>query len=279
MSPTIVCVHGRGQEGKDPADLERKWRAGLVAGLVKAGVAPLDPLPFVFMFYGDLLYRVTAELARTGARVDLEELPLSPELPDDTTATETEILAEMAAKKGGVDEESLSDVLTSRFARRALDFVARRTRVDEAIIKAHVKDVAVYLTKARDRVLEAVKSQIPADGEIILLTHSLGTVVAHDLLGTPGIRQRTRLWVTAGTPLGLTAVQRNLLTKGTVKPDVRWLNCWDVNDIVAIGHPLRPAWGDLKEIEVENADKPHSIERYLSHAAVAEVVDHAVRTT
>jgi hypothetical protein len=277
MSATIVFVHGRGQEGKDPAELERKWRAGLVAGLVKAGAPPVDGVSSVFPFYGDLLYRITAELARSGERVDLESLPLHPDVPDDTTAVENEMLREMAAVKGQVDEEGLSDVLSSKLARRALEFLARRTRLDQEIIKALVKDVAVYLTKGRDRVLAAVKAEIPPGAPIVLVSHSLGTVVARDLLSDAGVRERTRLWVTAGSPLGLDAVQRNLLTKGTVNPGVPWMTCWDVNDVVAIGHPLRPTWKDpLQEIGVENSDAPHSIERYLGHPEVARVIGAAV---
>jgi len=278
MSATIVFVHGRSQEGKNPAELERNWRAGLAAGLVKAGVPPIDTVPSVFPFYGDLLYRITAELVRHGGRVDLESLPLHPDLPDDTTATENEILREMSAAKGRVDEEGLSDVLSSKLARKALEFLARRTRVDQEIIKAQVKDVAVYLTKARDPVLAAVNAAIPADVPIVLVSHSLGTVVARDLLSDHDLRRRTRLWVTAGSPLGLDAVQRNLLTKGTVNPGVPWLTCWDVNDVVAIGHPLRPTWKDpLQEVEVENSDAPHSIERYLGHPEVARAIAAAVK--
>ena len=278
MTATIVFIHGRGQEGRNPADLQRKWRAGLAAGLVKAGAPALDAVPSVFPFYGDLLYRVTAELARRNERIDLESLPLHPELPDDTTAVEDEMLCEMAAARGQVDEERLSDVLSSRLARRALEFLARRTRVDQEIIKAQIKDVAVYLTKARDSVLDTVKAAIPAGVPLVLVSHSLGTVVARDLLSDPRVRDRTKLWLTAGSPLGLDAVQRNLLTKGTVNPGVPWLTCWDVNDVVAIGHPLRSTWKDpLQEVEVDNADAPHSIERYLGHAKVAQAVGAAAR--
>jgi hypothetical protein len=276
MSATIVFVHGRGQEAKNPAELERKWRAGLAAGLVKAGAPPIDAVSSVFPFYGDLLYRITAELARRGEQVDLESLPLHPDVPDDTTAVENETLREMAAAKGLVDEEALSDVLSSRLARKALEFLARRTRLDQEVIKAHIKDVAVYLTKARDPVLASIKAEIPVGVPLVLVSHSLGTVVARDLLSDANLRERTKLWVTAGSPLGLDAVQRNLLTKGTVNPGVPWMTCWDVNDVVAIGHPLRPTWKDpLQEIEVENSDAPHSIERYLGHPEVARVIGAA----
>ena len=283
MSATLVFVHGRGQEAKDPAALERKWRAGLAAGLVKAQAPSVDSTPSVFTYYGDLLYRITAELAQRGERVDLEALPanepgpLHPYLPSDTGEVERELLADMAAATGAVEEESLDRVLSWGATRRALTWVARHTRLDQEIIKAEVQDVAVYLTRARDQVLALIRRVIPAEVPIVLVTHSLGTVVARDLLDDPELRQRTRLWVTAGSPLGLEAVQRNLLSKGTQNPGVPWLTCYDVNDVVALGHPLHPTWRDpLRDVEIDNGDSPHSIERYLGHPEVAAPIGAAI---
>lgn len=279
MNATLVFVHGRGQEAKDPAVLERTWRAGLAAGLVKAEAPAVDATPSVFPYYGDLLYRITAELAQRGERVDLEALPgpLHPYLPADTGAVEREMLADMAAMTGAVDEEGLDRVLSWGAARRALSWVAQHTRLDQEIIKAQVQDVAVYLTRARDQVLTQVRNGIPADVPIVLVSHSLGTVVACDLLDDPDLRNRTVLWVTAGSPLGLDAVQRNLLNKGSHNPGVPWLTCYDVNDVVALGHPLHRTWGDpLRDVEVDNGNSPHSIERYLGHPEVAGPIGSAV---
>ena len=76
--------------------------------------------------------------------------------------------------------------------------------------------------------------------------------------------------VTAGSPLGLDAVQKNLLKPRVRHPGVPWLTVFDTNDVVALGHPLRPTWGDpLTDVEVENGAEPHSISRYLEHAEVA----------
>lgn len=50
MTATVVFVHGRGQEFKDPAVLVRTWQAGLAAGLVKAGMVPLADAPTVFPY-------------------------------------------------------------------------------------------------------------------------------------------------------------------------------------------------------------------------------------
>ena len=98
-------------------------------------------------------------------------------------------------------------------------------------------------------------------------------MVARDLLDDEDVRQRTAYWLTAGSPLGLRSVQANLRTPGTVNPGVPWLSAYDVNDVVALGHPLRPHWRDpLTDVEVENNDAPHSIARYLGHREVARAI-------
>jgi len=119
---------------------------------------------------------------------------------------------------------------------------------------------------------------MPAAGPVVLVTHSLGTVVGRDLLDDAKLRKRTLMWVTAGSPLGLDAVQKNLLAPGVRNPGVRWLTAYDVHDIVALGHPLGPAWGPLlRNVQVDNGDSPHSIERYLGHPEVAGPVGTAFK--
>jgi hypothetical protein len=288
MTTTLVFMHGRGQEFKNPAELERKWQAGLAAGLIKAGMPQLADVPVVFPFYANLLYQITAQVAQDP--IELEALPagrdeagpLHPDLPEDVGQLERELLANMAdavgGPAGGEEAFRVDRLLSWGAARDTLTWVARHTRVDQAIIVENLRDVAVYLTRARNQVLDLVKNAIPPAVPIVLVSHSLGTVVARDLLDDAGLRERAAFWVTAGSPLGLDAVQQNLLTKGPHNPGVDWLTAYDVHDIVALGHPLRPTWGaPLRDIEVNNGDSPHSIERYLNHPEVAGPIGTAVQ--
>jgi hypothetical protein len=292
MTATMVFVHGRGQEGKNPDKLVRDWRAGLAAGLAQAGRPSLDDSPVAFPFFGDELFRVTAELARSGHPIELEALPADgsgampfhPLVTTDVGELERRLIADMAEASGSVntvERESLLDnlqrTLSWRPAREALEWLARFSRVDREIIKAFLRDVAVYLTRGRQPVLDIVRAAVPASGPIVLVSHSLGTVVARDLLDDANIRGRTRLWVTAGAPLALPTVQKNLLTPGPHNPGVPWVTAYDANDIVALGHPLHRAWGDpLVDVPVENGDRPHAIDRYLGHADVARAIHDAV---
>jgi hypothetical protein len=288
MTATMVFIHGRGQEGKDPVALTGDWCTALTAGLAQAGRGPLDYRDVRFPFYGDELFRITAELARTGEPIELEsmvanpgEVPLHPLVTTDVGQMERQLMADLLAAHPQVVKESLIDhleqvALSWRGTRIALQSLAEYTGVDREVIKAHLRDVAVYLTRGRDRVLDIVRQAVPA-GDIVLVSHSLGTVVARDLLDDEDIKQRTRLWVTAGAPLALPAVQKNLRKPGTINPGVPWTTTYDVHDIVALGHPLHPTWGDpLSDVLVDNGDAPHSISRYLGHGDVASPIHDAV---
>jgi hypothetical protein len=145
----MVFVHGRGQEFKNPAELERKWRAGLAAGLIKAAQPPLADVPVVFPFYANLLYQITAQVAQDP--IELEGLPAGPDeagplhpgLPEDVGKLERELLANMAdaagAPAGGEEAFRLDRLLSWGAARDTLTWVARHTRVDQAIIVENLR--------------------------------------------------------------------------------------------------------------------------------------------
>jgi hypothetical protein len=291
---TMVFIHGRGQEFKDPVALMKSWRAGLDTGLVNAGRPSLDDVPAVLPFYGNVLYQITADLERNSSPLHLEVMPpdidepgpLHPALSPEVGAVERQLMADLAgaanipvARVQAFLPRGADRFLSWAAVRAALIFLAKETGVDREIIKSQLKDVAVYLAGAgaRDRILATVQAGIPADGTLVLVTHSLGTVVARDLLDDPALRQRTVAWVTLGSPLGLPAIQRNLRTKGPHHPEnVDWQTGYDTNDVVALGHPLEPAWGNpLIDVQVENGDAPHDIEHYLSHPQIAEFIFRA----
>jgi hypothetical protein len=293
---TLVFLHGRGQEFRKPEQLLRRWLAALNAGLTAAGADPLPADRVVMPFYGNVLYQATAASAGKALRLEStrppdEPGPFDPATPPVTGALERELLLDMARAagmavpdpdeppppvertggRGRLREEGLRDrILSWGPARELLVSLAKRSRVDQLVITAQLRDVAVYLSDGRDGVLEVVRESVPPEGPLLLVSHSLGTVVARDLLRDDDVRRRTALWVTAGSPLGLEAVQENLVERGRQHPGVEWLTAYDVNDVVALGHPLARSWGaPLTDLDVENDTDPHSISRYLAHARVA----------
>jgi endonuclease G len=115
----------------------------------------------------------------------------------------------------------------------------------------------------------------------VLVSHSLGTVVAMDLLTRLPDQLQVQQLVTAGSPLGMDTVFKRLLTGGPHRPDRvgDWLNAWCPADAVAIGCPLRDDWGDrVTEVITNNPkDRAHSIEEYLADRRVADAIGATLR--
>lgn len=300
----LVYLHGRGQAGRDPERLRRAWTGGLNRGLTLAGLAPVDPADAWFPFYGDVL--ASAVHAREGlvppsatllyADMIAEAakragMPASAGLWSDlpagaadagelATITDPELLADAAAESGvDLGQEGLAGFgagIVSRLQPQ-LSWLAARSGLDAAAIAALFRDVAAYLDQpaVRRAVLDAVKATLPAEGHVVLVAHSLGTVVAMDLLTELRSGLTVDVLVTAGSPLGLDTVQDRLLTCGPHRPEVgTWFNAWCAADPVAIGCPLRDDWrGQLEEVVVANSkDHAHDIAEYLAHGVIARSI-------
>ncbi|MFD5179912.1 trypsin-like serine peptidase [Nocardia sp. NPDC058379] len=271
---SVVFLHGRRQEGRDPADLRRVWTAGLNKGLTLADLSPIDPADVYFPFYGDQL---VASLSAREAAVE-------------TGSELYESLVAEAAQRFGMPsaaEAPADPIAQERFGfgsvvlgrvRDQLGWIAARSGLDSLLIGAIFKDVAAYLDdeKVRKGVLDTVLVDMPTSGELVLVSHSLGTVVAMDLLTQLPREVTVRLLVTAGSPLGLDGVYGKLLSGGPHRPDRvgDWLNTWYAGDPIAIGCPLRQAWGPrLRDLPVENPkERAHDIAEYLAHPAVAATI-------
>ena len=280
----LVFLHGRSQQGKDPQVLRGKWAAGLAKGLALAGLPAADAADVWFPFYGDvfadfLAARETIALDPLDVDVDPAEA-LAPRDPS-TRAVYASLLQEAAERAGlpsetGIEDEFLGG-LVGRLQKQ-LSWLANRSGLDEVLIAAVFRDVAAYLDRdeVRQLVLATVLQTMPDSGRLVLVSHSLGTVVAMDLLTRLPDQVEVVQLVTAGSPLGMDAVFKRLLAGGPKRPDrVRdWLNAWCPADAVAIGCPLRDDWGDrLSEVITNNPkDRAHSIEEYLADGRVAAAI-------
>ncbi|MBT2511435.1 trypsin-like peptidase domain-containing protein [Streptomyces sp. ISL-98] len=285
----LVFLHGRSQQGKDPEKLRRDWSAGLNHGLTRAGIAPIDPADAWFPYYGDTLVRGVHQqeavprpfVEMTAGLVAEACAPAGP-----ARGTYEQLIAEAAANAGMPRE---SELATERFGgsvvgvlQRQLSWLAAKTDVDEWVIATVLRDVAAYLDdpEVRDAVLDTVLASMPTSGELVLVTHSLGTVVGMDLITRLAPEVDIALLVTAGSPLGLDTVHRRLLLGGPKRPErmSRWVNAWCPTDAVAIGCPLGGSWkGELTDLAVANArDRAHNIEEYLTHPEVAAAIGHII---
>jgi endonuclease G, mitochondrial len=282
----VVFLHGRGQEGRDPAPVRAAWAGGLARGLASSGLAPLDAAEVWFPFYGDALM---------GA-LDMRERAL---VSDGTTAAEAAApvepspravyaeLIEEAAVRAGLPAHEKRAAEEAGFVggliaglQGPLSWLADRSGLDDLAIAAVFRDVAGYLDRdpVRRAVLDAVRAGLPDNGELVLVSHSLGTVVAMDLLTELPNRIPVLLLITAGSPLGLDAVHKRLLAGGPNRPAQveKWVNAWAAADAVAIGCPLSDTWHDVRDVRTPNPkDRAHDMAEYLAASTVAAEVARA----
>ncbi|MEU0031179.1 serine protease [Streptomyces sp. NPDC006335] len=286
----LIFLHGRSQHGKNPADLRRRWTGGLNHGLTRAGRSTVAPENVWFPFYGDRI----AEAIGQHEAIPISYADAPAVAAAEAYATESvngtyeKLVLEAAAldgmpQNGQPASENLGSTVVGSL-HGALSWLAAKTGVDALTIATIFRDVDTYLRDdaIRTAVLDCVAETLPPDGELVLVTHSLGTVVGMDLVANR-LPKRTKvtLLVTAGSPLGMDAVYSRLIPPGTRRSDAveNWVNAWCPTDAVAIGCPLERRWGKLTEEHavVNASERAHSIEEYLAHPEVAKAIDEFLR--
>ncbi|MGK5698025.1 trypsin-like serine peptidase [Streptomyces sp. URMC 128] len=282
----LVFLHGRDQQSKEPDVLRREWTSGLNRGLTLAALPTVEPEDVWFPFYGTRLAGLVSGRESTAQPVGLDEVSSAAAAEvfaaESPTGSYEQLLHEAAARagmpqNGPAATEGFGTGLVGAL-HRPLSWLAARSDLDEWTIATFLRDVDLYLgdSSVRQAVLDSVLETMPTTGELVLVTHSLGTVVGVDLLTRLPDGLDPVLLVTAGSPLGLDGVNERLLAHGPHRPPkVRdWVNVWCPTDAVAIGCPLEDErWGKLTQLAVQNGrDRAHKIEEYLAHAGPAREI-------
>jgi hypothetical protein len=300
--------------------MKRDWLAGLSRGLVLAGSRPVSDDDVVFPFYADHFRQRIRDYEANGGRPpeleieatdDAQEKRLvdakSAALIDAANALGFDPARELGyadhelgrrAAEGDVAAElGWSDALRIPVLRSALQFLSRKTGVPTLIIERFLTDVAYYLEfdgmrrAVLDIVEDALRERVPGGGPVVVVGHSLGSIVAYDLLTRVSGDVDVRLFVTAGSPLGYPIVQKNLLGKeNNRRPRVprrvparqaAWVNAYDVRDFVSLVHPIGGGYDaapadQIVDRRTFNPTYPHSIADYLADPDVSGPIGYAM---
>ena len=283
----IVLIHGRAQGGRSSQQILEQWVPGLKAGMHAAGLT-LDPsIPIVAPFYGDVLDSMSEQAIRFRPEVVTRGTPPSGDVDEVTAA----MIEQMAIRAGldidqVLDEENVSVVERGPERWGWVQALARRLEAKypwlaRTVIGKVTSDVKSYIDfpHIQDAVHAIV---VPAleDGPTVIVSHSLGTVIAYWSLVEQVSNADVPLLITAGSPLGLNTIKKRLPQPLRIPHGVqRWLNVTDQEDIVAL-HPRLDQDTFIPGIEnvddVENGEDPHAIERYLSDPRVARAIHAAL---
>jgi hypothetical protein len=251
MARVIIGIHGLGN--KPPKDiLESWWRSAMIEGLKKLG-ASTDLPKFELVYWADILYEKPLDDKIVNKDdpyfMDEKYLPGIAEFKPEENSLRQKVLDFM--------EEQLDKLFLNQ------DLTVNYSGITDMIIHRYFKDLEVYYSEQcldehdekclarkliRERLAETIKKY--QDDEIMLIAHSMGSIIAYDVLTfmVPDIDIHT--FVTIGSPLGFPVIQGKIATEWHAKrlvppklktpPGVKkhWYNLADHKDRIALIYDL-----------------------------------------
>jgi hypothetical protein len=300
MPKIIIGIHGLGNK---PARelLEKWWLAAICEGLKKTGLNNISP-DFEMIYWADIPYPKPLD----PAIVDRND-PLFLE-EKYTAARRNYKPADHKLRKRVVDfiKTEMEKIFLNK------DFTINYSFIPHAILHRFFRDLETYYSddftenetppgavkssvreKIRQRAFDILKKH--ENDEILLIGHSMGSIIIYDVLTLmlPAIKIHTL--VTIGSPLGLpvakskiAAGNKNVLIdsgKLTTPPGVeRWYNYADIEDFVAINYDLaddfHPNDSGItvkdfmvhNDYEIEGRKNPHKSYGYLRTPELSSVI-------
>jgi hypothetical protein len=278
-APILVYVHGSGPQGYAASETLKFWYDRALFGADGPSVAPI----WWPVFWGEQDAAAEADLEAVIQRLARDPLP--------PTEAATELLAAIRRARpprertGAMAELSPTEIDAQAIAHLADLFESSDTGVaemPEPIFRLLAgwagKDVVPYLydgwAHAMREPVKAELRRLGADRPIIVLAHSLGSVLAYDVVTDAHFKgYDVRLFITAGSPLGIVNVRdkvRDRAGPGDFPSRTKaWRNFYDPRDLVGkfgetLKHKYLPLPPLTEKLDVSNErDGHHDLVGYL----------------
>ncbi|WP_310961190.1 hypothetical protein [Nocardioides terrisoli] len=256
MTPTLVYLHGIGTEHDDA------WRDVLSDALLEAGYPTLyDGVDCRAPKYPNTL-RYPSD----------EHHPLPPQTIAPLSHTEREEVRWRVERATAELERALGAHVVGRGMPLAAETVPAVMRaVPQA--RRYLEDDAT-----RANTLHRVLADLPRSGPIVVLAHSLGTVIAADLLTRLPTSIDVVGMITVGSPAGLLAVHRGSDRLEVLREPPAtvawWVNIWGASDPVTGLQGISARFPWVLDIALPGAR--HPMENYLGSTTVACAVGRAM---
>ena len=290
----LVFIHGIAQQDFEADALEADWTAWLRQGMSDPSL--LNGTDIKLAYYAKDLDRLTDNHRLFGI------IPMGDDQhPSDEDLAMKEAMNEIAEAEGltnpqiAAKERELDTTVVpqgwipmSRRINAILRLLEAKSPLHGAFAQMLVKQAYEYLRHAdvREAIDGIVKPEL-TKGRMVLVTHSLGTVVGFRLLrelAKEGNPVDCPLLVTMGSPLGMRAVSSRVQPPFESPEGVgRWINAFDPADAVTLGKPLDASTfckGICNFADVDNGgeDSPHAARGYLRHRQTVDAITVALGT-
>jgi hypothetical protein len=255
MKKVIIGIHGLGN--KPPAILLRKWwKDAMMEGLKRNGIKKKLPR-FELVYWADILHDRPLDYSEK----DRE----SPYFLDEpyTRAPGTYENEDHSFRKKVID--FVSEELNRIFLNE--DMTLNYGFITDIILKKYFSDLEVYYkdgfsgesgpaSMARHHIRQRLRDAIARykGYDIMIVAHSMGSIIAFDVLSFMPADNRISTLVTIGSPLGLPVVVSRIAAehkndnpgKIMVTPPCiasRWINMADIMDKIAIHYKISDDFG------------------------------------
>ncbi|VVQ26361.1 hypothetical protein [Pseudomonas fluorescens] len=276
----VVFVHGLAKK-PSPEKLEHMWRWGLERSDTPLPFGDNNPgidldtqgVPGIFNYYADVFYGTDYEMnfdsyyesesdvVVKGKNFDYVAGELA--TPEPASAEELKFLEELERKMREVPspvEPAGLDALPPTREASPLEIASwLPDPIKQAVIKKAAMEAYYFLfnkdyvrpvdgvtfkvrQELRSRLINDLRVAAERAEKLVLVAHSLGTIIAYDVIRNCENCPPVDVLFTLGSPLGITEVQERLLAKGKAKVDFppalgRWINVYDPLDPICGADP------------------------------------------
>jgi hypothetical protein len=264
----VVFLHGIGD-----GDPDYVWLDGLNRGLEQAGHPPIDRDQVIAPRYADCL---------RGKVRDGVKLPPLTYKPKDDGVPRREFerrqgrVARFLRLQDGVRAFGFNLIPDQVWATAPGLVFGHAPIMNLVQVRRYVRE-----EKVRADVMGRILDYLPTHGGIILIAHSLGSVVAIDLLDHLATDLQVRRFITIGSPATIRALHEGserLLKKFPYGRVDDWSNFLSVRDIVTGGRGLASTFPGAQDFVLSNVSG-HGADLYLGDPAVTKLVAHSLYPT
>lgn len=265
MAKTLLYIHGIRDD--DPG---LRWRETLDQTLSRHGVETLGGRGY------EILNPSYLEI------LEADDVPKTPP-PDETYVRSGDAAYDLAARTYYVALSRLERELgeSARFFPGPMGrFPAERFAGAAMRLTTRFADAVAYVTSAdrRNAILRRLLEDVPPESDLVVVGHSLGSIVAADLLYFLPAQSRVLLFVTMGSPIALRPLRSHLLRIGSRFPFERigpWLNVVGDADAVTAGDGISDQFPEVLDVFVDSGmsqKTAHSAAMYLDQDVIGRAL-------
>lgn len=299
MKTVIIGIHGLGNK-PDQEILYKWWQAAIDEGLSRASLNP-GPYELDLVYWADLLHETPQD-------PDIEDKndPLyieDPYTPSDPTQNNNNKPSERRKKILNMIGHQLDGIFLNK------NLTINFTSVNDFVIRRFFKDLAVYYNTLHEdekdfdpEKKELIRARFAETllkhrkKRIMIIAHSMGGIIAFDVLTALGGKVVVDTLVTVGCPLGLPIIRSKIAAEHSINDDPKsmlrtpvnvigsWYNLADLRDKIALYYQLSESFRPnifnvgVKDIVVTNdyrykdLKNPHKVYGYLRTPEMSDII-------